>query len=116
MNIPRVFKEPDVAIAFILTNLVVSMPSSPATPPLTECNIRIDDPHFSESLQRGRGIVAVKVNARSKCNKPMSNLVLTVKIHKIGFIRDYEVAHGEVILNKTLHVFTEKTISVECGT
>lgn len=157
MNIQRVFKKPGVVITFVLIDFVFSMSSSPASPPLTKCNIRIDNPHFSESLQRGRGMVAVKVNARSKCNKPMSNLVLTVKIHKKGFMRNYEVASEDVILKgpilanrviknqktyiecqnaekskyygeafatatirgkqyKTLHVFTEKTISFKCGT
>jgi hypothetical protein len=86
----------------------------------------------------------------------MTNLVLTVEIHKIGFLRDYKVATEEikvqgpifpnaVIKNqktyvecknskssryygeayasalikgervRTLHVLTEKTITVNCG-
>lgn len=66
------------------------------TPPLTRCNIKIDNPHISENLIRTRNLRAVKVNARSKCNKPMQDLVLTVEIYKIGFLRDYQVAKEEI--------------------
>lgn len=67
-----------------------------ATPPLTRCNIEIDNPHISENLLRTRNLRAVKVNARSKCNKPMRDLVLTVEIYKVGLIRDYQVAKEEL--------------------
>jgi hypothetical protein len=66
------------------------------TPPLTRCNIKIDNPHISENLIRTRNLRAVKVNARSKCHKPMQDLVLTVEIYKIGFLRDYQVAKEEI--------------------
>ena len=66
------------------------------TPPLTRCNIKIDNPHISKNLIRTRNLRAVKVNARSKCNKPMQDLVLTVEIYKIGFLRDYQVAKEEI--------------------
>jgi len=69
---------------------------SQAVPPLTKCNIRISDPHFSKSLKQGRNLVAVKVNARSKCDKQMNNLILTVIIYKIGLFFDYKVALGQV--------------------
>ena len=67
-----------------------------ATPPLTRCNIEIDNPHISENLLRTRNLRVVKVNARSKCNKPMRDLVLTVEIYKVGLIRDYQVAKEEL--------------------
>jgi hypothetical protein len=66
------------------------------TPPLTRCNIEIDNPHISENLLRTRNLRAVKVNARSKCNKPMQDLVLTVEIYKVGFFNDYQVAKKEL--------------------
>ncbi len=69
--------------------LLVERPSFGVTPPKTRCNIRVDDPHISKSLLLKEGIKAVKVNARSKCDRPMYDLVLTVKIYKVGFYRDY---------------------------
>jgi hypothetical protein len=149
-----------LTIFTIFSQLIISATSATAvgtTPPMTQCNIAIDDPHISESLIRTRGISAVKVNARSKCNKSMNNLVFTVEIYKIGFLRDYRVAWGElkvtgvirpntVVRNKktfvecknsresrfygiayatalvdgkrrrTLHVITENTLPLPCGT
>ncbi len=61
------------------------------TPPLTNCYIRIDNPHISKYILRTQGILAVKVNARSKCNQPMRDLILTVEIHKTGLLRDYRL-------------------------
>ena len=68
--------------------LLMSNSSSVATEPRTNCNIRLDNPHLSAALQRTKGVVAVKVNARSKCDKAMQNLVLTVEIYKVGFLRN----------------------------
>ena len=140
----------------VLINLIASSPISVATPPLTKCNIKLDNPHYSKSVEIRKGFRAIKVNARSRCNRQMTNLILTVEIHKIGFLRDYTVAREEVkapgpifpntiIKNqktyfackntkssryygeayatayikgervKTLHVLTEKTITVKCG-
>ncbi len=96
MSNQRKFQRPTLAITLILLVLFGNITPSQATPPLTKCNIRISDPHFSNSLKQGRNLVAVKVNARSRCNRQMSNLVLTVVIHKIGFLFDYKVARGEV--------------------
>lgn len=73
---------------FSITNTAFAV----VTPPLTKCNIQVDDPHFSKSLQRHKGALAVKVNARSKCNKSMRNLKLWVEIYKVGFLRDHKVA------------------------
>ncbi len=85
-------------MTFIFTNAfsLATNASAIATPPFTKCNIRVDDPHISENLFRTRGILAVKVNARSKCNKPMRDLVLTVEIYKIGFFMDYKVGKKAV--------------------
>lgn len=150
------FKSQLFILSLILINLIASTPISTATPPLTKCNIKLDNPHYSKSVEVRKGFRAIKVNARSRCNRQMTNLVLTVEIHKIGFLRDYTVAHEEVkdvgpifpntvIKNqktyvecentktsryygeayatayikgervKTLHVLTEKTITVNCG-
>jgi hypothetical protein len=94
MRIVKSFRLIILPITFVFAN-TFSIPtnaSAVVTPPLTKCNIKVDDPHISENLLRTRGILAVKVNARSKCNKPMRDLVLTVEIYKIGFFRDQKVA------------------------
>ena len=150
------FKSPLFILSLILFNLFASSPFSEATPPLTKCNIKLDNPHYSKSVEIRKGFKAIKVNARSRCNRQMTNLILTVEIHKIGFLRDYTVAHEEVkalgpifpntiIKNqktyveckntktsryygeayatayikgervRTLHVLTEKTITINCG-
>lgn len=88
-----------------------------ATPPVTRCNIEVDNPHISENLLRTRNLRAVKVNARSKCNKPMQDLVLTVEIYKIGLFRDYQVAKKEISVRGVIYanklVKNQKTY-VEC--
>jgi hypothetical protein len=66
------------------------------TPPATKCNIRVDDPHISKYILRTRGYLAVKVNARSTCDKAMRNLELTVEIYKVGLLRDYQVGKEKV--------------------
>lgn len=66
--------------------------SAVATPPLTKCFIRVDNPHLSKSIKRIRGFDAVKVNAVSYCDREVLDLVITVEIRKIGFLRNYEVA------------------------
>jgi len=101
--------------------------------------------------------MAVKVNAYSKCDKPMRNLKLTVELFKVGFFNDDQVAKEEIDIpgliyanrvvrnqsayikckdtkrnrfygiayasgvidgefKKTLHVFSEQTVSIKCGT
>jgi len=81
------FKGPLFILSLILINLFASSPFSEATPPLTKCNIKLDNPHYSKSVEIGKGLKAIKVNARSRCNRQMTNLILTVEIHKIGFLR-----------------------------
>jgi hypothetical protein len=115
MKIIKSFQVIILSISFIFANTlyVPTNASAVITPPLTKCNIRVDNPHISENLLRTRGILAVKVNARSKCNKPMRNLVLTVEIYKIGFFRDQKVADekeaepGLIFANKVIK--NEKT-------
>ena len=82
-----------LSIALIFANAIYASTNASAvvTPPLTKCNIRVDNPHISKNLLRTRGILAVKVNARSKCKKSMRDLVLTVEIYKIGFFMDHRV-------------------------
>jgi hypothetical protein len=115
MRIIKSFQIISLSITFIFAN-TLSIPtnaSAVVTPPLTKCNIKVDDPHISENLLRTRGILAVKVNALSKCNKPMRDLVLTVEIYKIGFFRDQKVADekeaepGLIFANKVIK--NEKT-------
>jgi hypothetical protein len=74
------FKSPLFILSLILINLLASSPFSEATPPLTKCNIKLDNPHFSKSVEIRKGFEAIKVNARSRCNRQMTNLVLTVEI------------------------------------
>jgi len=91
-------------IITLALNLLFSDPAQAvATPPLTRCNIEIDNPHISENLFRTRNLRAVKVNARSKCNTPMRDLVLTVEIYKVGFLRDYKVAQKEISVMGLIH-------------
>ena len=66
------------------------------TPPATKCNIRVDDPHISKYILRTRGYLAVKVNARSTCDKAMRNLELNVEIYKVRLLRDYQVGKEKV--------------------
>lgn len=87
---------PFTVLTLVLNLLLSDSAQAVVTPPLTRCNIEIDDPHISENLLRTRNLRAVKVNARSKCNKPMRDLVLTVEIYKVGLIRDYQVAKEEL--------------------
>lgn len=117
MEIQQSFKRTATILTVILLNLLTSQAVSNATPPKTKCNIRVDDPHLSKSLNFGRGIIAIKVNARSRCNKTMSNLVLTVVIHKTGFLFDHVVAREEVKISGPIYPNTliknQKTY-VEC--
>ena len=91
MNPP--FKKLGIVISSVLL-LSLWQSSSFATSPTTNCYIRVDNPHISTSLKRTRGVTAVKVNARSKCDKAMSNLTLYVEIYKVGFFRN-ELVKGE---------------------
>jgi len=87
------------------------------TPPATKCNIRIDDPHISKYLLRTRGVLAVKVNARSTCDKSMRDLKLTVEIYKVGLFRDYGVAEAEVRIQGLIYankVIKNEEANTEC--
>ena len=91
-----------VGVALLLMIQLVS-PLNPAyagvvTPPATLCNIEIGDAHISKSLLRTRGLIAVKVNAKSQCDKPIRGLVLTVEIYKDGLLFDHRVAKTEVMV------------------
>lgn len=108
---------------FLTLTTLILVPSAHSTslvvtPPLTKCNIEVDNPHISKFLMRSRGIRAVKVNARSQCNKTMSNLKLTVEIFKVGLLSDHEAGknvvsiQGLILPNKV--VKNEKTY-VKCS-
>jgi hypothetical protein len=92
--------------------------SSVVTPPLTKCNIEVDNPHISKYLLRTKGIRAVKVNARSKCNKAMSNLNLTVEIYTVGLFSDHKAGKNVVTIQGQIRpnkiVKNEKTF-VRCS-
>jgi len=90
------FKSTLSILSLSLVGLIACSPISEATPPLTKCNIKLDNPHYSKSVEIRKGFKAIKVNARSRCNRQMTNLVLTVEIHKVGFLRDYKVATEEI--------------------
>jgi hypothetical protein len=91
-----------VGAALLLTLQLVSPLNSAyagvVTPPATLCNIEIGDAHISKSLLRTRGLIAVKVNAKSQCDKPIRGLVLTVEIYKNGLLFDHRVAKTEVMV------------------
>jgi hypothetical protein len=87
------------------------------TPPATKCNIRVDDPHISKYILRTRGYFAVKVNARSICDKAMRNLELNVEIYKIGLFRDYQVGKGKVQIQGLIYankVIKNEKANTEC--
>jgi len=87
------------------------------TPPATKCNIRIDDPHISQYILRTRGYLAVKVNARSTCDKAMRNLELNLEIYKVGLFRDYQVGKGEVQIQGLIYankVIKNEKANTEC--
>lgn len=86
------------SLIFILLGTFSSFDKALAvvTPPATKCNIRVDDPHISKYILRTRGYLAVKVNARSTCDKAMRNLELNVEIYKVGLLRDYQVGKEKV--------------------
>lgn len=91
-------------VVFLLSACISSQQAfAVVTPPVTKCNIRIDDPHISNYILRTRGILAVKVNARSKCDAPMRNLKFTVEIFKVGFFRDYKVAETKVLIRGVIY-------------
>jgi hypothetical protein len=91
-----------VGAAFLLTFQFVSPLNSAfagvVTPPITTCNIEIGDAHISKYLLRTRGLIAVKVNAKSKCTQPIRGLVLTVEIYKEGLFFDHQVAKKSIVV------------------
>jgi hypothetical protein len=93
---------PSLVISFFLG--ICSTPEVQAeTRPITKCHIEVHDPHISKSILRNKGVLAVKVDADSVCNKPMSNLVLTVEIYKIGkigFLFQHKVALDREIVHE----------------
>ena len=64
------------------------------TPPKTKCFIEVRNAHIATSILEQQGRLAVKVNAKSYCNFPQSNVILTVKIFKEGLVAPHLVAQG----------------------
>ena len=84
-----------VALLAIITQLIIPSTfatASGVTPPMTKCHIEVYDAHISTFIRRTQGKEAVKVNAESRCDKPIDSLRLTVEIYKIGRFRDYFIA------------------------
>jgi hypothetical protein len=50
--------------------------------PKAACRIEIDNAHISASLLKNRQLRFIKINARSICNVPQSQVTLSVEIHK----------------------------------
>jgi hypothetical protein len=88
-------------IASIITTLAICFQSifllnpsaASVTPPQTKCFIEVGNAHFSTSIRENHGRLAVKVNAISRCNILQSDVILTVKIFKVGFGTPHLVAH-----------------------
>jgi hypothetical protein len=96
-----------LGVALLLTIQLIS-PLNAAyagivTPPITPCNIEIGDAHISDNLLRTRALIAVKVNASSKCDKPIQDLVLTVEIYKVGLLFNHQVAMKKVSVNGVIN-------------
>ena len=105
------------ALSIVLVDISIApIADAVITPPITRCHIEIDSPHFSNYLYRTQGVRAVKVNARSICNKPMRNLVLRVEIHKVGILRDFLVAAEKVSASYLIQNrgFKNEKTYVEC--
>jgi hypothetical protein len=96
-----------LGVALLLTiQLISPLNASYAgivTPPITPCNIEIGDAHISDNLLRTRALIAVKVNASSKCDKPIQGLVLTVEIYKVGLLFNHQVAMKKVSVNGVIN-------------
>ncbi len=60
----------------------------PPAGPKAACRIEVDDAHLSISILRLHGKAAVKIDARSICNFPQSNVELTVNIYKTAWFGD----------------------------
>ena len=107
------------SLIFILLGTFSSFDKALAvvTPPATKCNIRVDDPHISKYILRTRGYLAVKVNARSTCDKAMRNLELNVEIYKVGLLRDYQVGKEKVQIPGLIYankVIKNEKANTEC--
>lgn len=92
------FKKPfSLFGAFLITlPLLFSAPSTAATTrpkaPKASCRIEVGNAHLSTHLKEAKGFIAVKVNARSICNVPQSDVKLTVQIYKVGHFRDHLIS------------------------
>ena len=54
-------------------------------------------------MLRNQGVLAIKIDADSVCNRPMTDLVLTVEIYKlgiIGYLFQHKVAVGREIVHE----------------
>ena len=92
-----------IAISFVL-GISMCQWVFAATKPLTKCHIEVHNPHISRSMFRNQGVLAVKIDADSVCNRPMSDLVLTVEIYKIGTF-GYLFQHRVAVDREIIHEF-----------
>ena len=91
-------------VTSIVLGIIVSQGVYAATKPLTKCHIEVHDPHISRSMFRNQGVLAVKIDADSVCNRPMSDLVLTVEIYKIGTL-GFLIQHKVAVDREIVHEF-----------
>jgi len=77
-----------VSLVFLVSSMIfpseLQATDKVATPPKTKCFIDVGDAHISSTILERQGRLAVKVNAISRCNVLQENVVLTVKIYKVG--------------------------------
>ena len=74
------------------------------------CGITVGDAHQSSNIWKTKNVIAVKINAKSKCDKIMHNLEIVVEIYKAGNPFDHLVApfisktYGTVGINKIIQM------------
>jgi hypothetical protein len=91
-----------IAISFVL-GISMCQGVFAATKAPTKCHIEVHNPHISRSMFRNQGVLAVKVDADSVCNRPMSDLILTVEIYKlgtVGYLFQHKVAFDREIVHE----------------
>jgi hypothetical protein len=66
--------------------------SKPTRPP---CRINIDNAPISKTIFQHHGVIVVIVKARSVCNFPQQQVLLTVEIYKTALLGDQLVTSSE---------------------
>ena len=87
-HIPLIFTRLIVFCLILAPNLIADGAQADFK---ASCRIEIDNAHISTSIMRKSQTRAVKVDARSICNKYQIRVSLTVQIYKVGLFRDHFV-------------------------